>query len=173
MALARRQQSGLVARMIGAEAAPAGPVLAAPLRAAAAWPGLPLDVATSAATARLQSALLVASFGRAAARAAAERLRISVRSAPSVGGTGVPSGKELLDPGEPVSTPAGMRDVSLAFGGNRGGGFGVGGGVAVCAAAARTKNAADSKAGRKSASRFTKSSWHAMRQCAPGDRAAP
>lgn len=61
--------------------------------------------------------------GRVAARAAAERLLMSLRSTLFAGGTGVPSGRLALVAGEPVSTPVGMRFVSLTADGRRGGGF--------------------------------------------------
>ena len=49
---------------------------------------------------------------RAAARAAADALRRSLRSASLAGVVGVPSGTLLLEPGVPVSTPAGTVEVA-------------------------------------------------------------
>ncbi len=103
----------------------------------------------------VQSALLVADFGRAAARAAADRVVSSVRPADALGGTGVPSGSASLVTGEPVSTPAGMCDVSEALGGNRRGGF-----TLSCAeASSGTANASDNERTRlRSDDRFTDNS---------------
>jgi hypothetical protein len=88
--------------------------------------GLPLEAglaarAAASAVVRLQSALLAAGLGRAAARAAAEFAFSSLRSAPMPGGTGVPSCIVSLDAGEPLSTPAGICDVCDGVGCRRGG----------------------------------------------------
>ena len=69
--------------------------------------------------------------GRAAARAAAERLFWSLRSAATAGGTGVPSGMLSLVAGVPLLTPAGMLVACDPVGGSRRGGL-----RSVCCAAA-------------------------------------
>jgi len=127
----------------------------------AATAGAPFAAADDAAG-RTQSIALAGDFGRAAARAAAPRARISLLSAPSAGGTGVPSCWVSLDAGDPVSTPAGMRPEADGFAGRRGGAFVTG--CASAAVEARTQNAAASAA-RATDDGFTIDSRDTMRVC--------
>ena len=77
----------------------------------------------------------------------------------------MPSGTLWLVPGEPVSTPAGMRAVSDALGGKRGGALVTGGGglvAAPCACAtagASASSTAASVAPEATKGRITMSSW--------------
>jgi hypothetical protein len=115
--------------------------------------GIALLSAVLGTTGLVQSALLAAGFGRAAARAAAEPPFSAEPWLMEFDITGVPSCTESLPPGVPVSTPPGICDVCEEVG--RRGGALVTGTCASAAVCAKTSNAAASAAQRTADVGFT------------------